>query len=126
MCLELKRGGTPMKYYFEFWRSLLMNPIRVICIVIILLCQTDLVGVCVSVVIMLGVTWFLLSRGIIAPNWREKTTQTIATAISMVLAIGWIFKRLNLLNAVFINLVAIIMASVIGGIALIFLFFNKK
>lgn len=114
-----------IKCSYEFWRAILKSKIRIVALVVILICQKTVVGMVVSIVILLGISFFLAKQQILGKiDWAQKSHQKIATIVTVSLAIVWITERLGVFS--FISTIVIILGIVIFVAAVMYFLFSKK
>lgn len=114
-----------IKCSYEFWRAILKSKIRIVALVVILICQKGVVGMIVSIIILIGISFFLAKRQLLGEiNWAEKTHQRVATIVTVALAIVWIVERLGIFAS--IATIVSVLGIIFFVVALIYLVISKK
>ena len=116
--LEVRRN---LDIAYDFWKQMVNNPVRIVCLALILVCQNGIVGMLFTLTIFLGVSYYLAKQNVLGNIlWEEERTQKIATGITALLAISWLINSNDFHNA-FVKVIFVIIL-----IAVIYWFVAKK
>lgn len=109
----------------EFWKAYISKPVRILCLVVVLICQKGVVSMMISIVILLMLSYALTKWGVIdGINWADAKTQKIATGVAIALATLWVINGFGLLKFVYSIVMLIGIAAVI--LAVVFLLITRK
>ncbi|MBR1540307.1 MAG: hypothetical protein IJ629_03955 [Clostridia bacterium] len=108
----LYKDRTPLKRnlmtVYDFWRKVCKKPIRIAALVVIFICQKSAWGMLFSIVVLLGITYYLAAKFEVLQkiNWEVEETQKVATLAAVALALCWLIDKLSLLKVLY-NIVVI-------------------
>jgi len=113
----LLSGQTELKHevkvMYLFWREVVKNPIRIVALIAILVCQRNVYGMLFTILIMMGISYYLARSGLLLHiNWKNDENSRMLTYGFAILGVFWLVDSLSLYS------IAVIVAvlAVVGGI----------
>ena len=96
-------GQTDLKHEIKlmylFWREVVRNPIRAVALAVMLVCQRNVCGMLITILIMLGISYYLARTGLLLRvNWKNEENSRMLTYGFVVLGVFWLIDSLSLYN----------------------------
>ena len=106
-----------------FWKHYLTTPLRIICLVIIIVAQPGgVIGRLTGIGIMLAISWLI--QRLLKIDWRSPNTQVMVDCISIILALYFVLDRIGL--ASFLGNLILYFAVGVAILAVIVIVLSKR